>query len=257
MLLDESEALAFLQLYKGLIAQFHGEDPGDRDEWLEARNGMIQAISDGGDETLAVIADKEIRLAVKNAISGQFCFLKRYKDHCAFLHLDTNRFYAVRSLTTPVEQLADEFSVVQAVLLPFRGKIVCDGLMGAAGVYLGSNYTKEIRDSYWSAKREGSLIWGDESDSPQPKLNSEAAAAPSTKAPTKSQGQYLAFIYYYTKVNGQAPAEVDFQRYFEVSPPSVHQMIKRLESSGYINRTPGKGRSIELLISKTELPELM
>ena len=46
---------------------------------------------------------------------------------------------------------------------------------------------------------------------------------------TKKQGQYLAFIYYYTKLNGVPPAEVDLQRYFKVSPPPVHQMIMTLE----------------------------
>jgi hypothetical protein len=30
---------------------------------------------------------------------------------------------------------------------------------------------------------------------------------------TEKQGQYLAFIYYYTKINGQPPAEADMQRY--------------------------------------------
>ena len=45
---------------------------------------------------------------------------------------------------------------------------------------------------------------------------------------TPKQGQYLAFIYYYTKIMGQPPAESDFQRYFRVSPPSVHQMIVTL-----------------------------
>ncbi len=40
---------------------------------------------------------------------------------------------------------------------------------------------------------------------------------------TKKQGQYLAFIYYYTKIHGYPPAEADLQRYFKVSPPSVHQ----------------------------------
>ena len=42
---------------------------------------------------------------------------------------------------------------------------------------------------------------------------------------TKRQGQYLAFIYYYIKLNGRAPAEADMQRHFLVSAPSVHQMI--------------------------------
>jgi hypothetical protein len=35
---------------------------------------------------------------------------------------------------------------------------------------------------------------------------------------TDLQGQYLAFIQAYTKVNRRPPAEVDMQRFFEVTP---------------------------------------
>lgn len=73
---------------------------------------------------------------------------------------------------------------------------------------------------------------------------------------TEKQGQYLAFIYYYTKVNGYAPAEQDMQRYFQVSAPSVHRMVVELEKKALIQRTPRKQRSIELQLSKAELPEL-
>ena len=73
---------------------------------------------------------------------------------------------------------------------------------------------------------------------------------------TDKQGQYLAFIYYYTKLNRVAPAEADIQRYFQVSPPTVHQMILTLERKALIHRTPGKARSIRLLLPREELPEL-
>ena len=73
---------------------------------------------------------------------------------------------------------------------------------------------------------------------------------------TRLQGQYLAFIALYTKVNGVAPAEADLQRYFKVSPPSVHDMILRLEASGHIARTPGVARSIRVLVPQEELPRL-
>ncbi len=55
---------------------------------------------------------------------------------------------------------------------------------------------------------------------------------------TKLQGQYLAFIAAYTKLNGRPPAEADIQRYFEVTPPSVHNMIVTLERRGLIRRAP-------------------
>jgi len=73
---------------------------------------------------------------------------------------------------------------------------------------------------------------------------------------TEKQGQYLAFIYYYTKVNRRPPAEADMQRYFRVTPPSVHQMVVALEANGFIARVPGQGRSIRLLVPREELPEL-
>jgi len=73
---------------------------------------------------------------------------------------------------------------------------------------------------------------------------------------TAAQGQYLAFIYYYTKLNGQPPAEADMARYFGTTPPSVHQMVMTLERKGFIERTPGQGRSIRLLLGRDELPDL-
>lgn len=74
---------------------------------------------------------------------------------------------------------------------------------------------------------------------------------------TAKQGQYLAFIYYYTKIHRQSPAEADMQRYFQVSPPSVHQMILSLERLGLIERIPGQGRSIKLLLAREQLPDLI
>ena len=73
---------------------------------------------------------------------------------------------------------------------------------------------------------------------------------------TEKQGQYLAFIYYYTKIHGRSPSEADMQSYFDVTPPTVHQMVLSLERSGLIARTAGLGRSIRLLLPRHELPDL-
>ena len=73
---------------------------------------------------------------------------------------------------------------------------------------------------------------------------------------TALQGQYLAFIYAYSKIHRRPPAEADMQRFFEVTPPSVHRMVKALESKGLIRRTPRVARSIELLVAPQDLPVL-
>ena len=73
---------------------------------------------------------------------------------------------------------------------------------------------------------------------------------------TQLQGQYLAFIYYYTRLNRLPPAERDFQVYFKTQSSSVHSMILMLEKKGLIERTAGKARSIRLLLSREEIPDL-
>jgi SOS-response transcriptional repressor LexA len=73
---------------------------------------------------------------------------------------------------------------------------------------------------------------------------------------TDRQDQYLAFIHAYTRIQGRPPAEADMQRYFRVSPPTVHQMVLALERAGLIRRQPGVARSIEVLVAPECLPVL-
>lgn len=73
---------------------------------------------------------------------------------------------------------------------------------------------------------------------------------------TPKQGQYLAFIHAYLQVHGRPPAEADMQRKFQVSAPSVHQMVLTLERAGLIRRQAGVARSIELLVPPEALPVL-
>ena len=73
---------------------------------------------------------------------------------------------------------------------------------------------------------------------------------------TDKQGQYLAFIHAYTKLNRRPPAESDMERFFEVTPPTVHRMVVELEKRGLIQRQPGKARTIQVLVPTEEIPAL-
>ena len=75
-------------------------------------------------------------------------------------------------------------------------------------------------------------------------------------APTERQSQFLAYIHQYSLVNGCAPAEADMQRFFQITPPSVHSMVLTLERRGFIQREPGQARSITLLVPPESLPTL-
>ncbi|MBG6116347.1 MULTISPECIES: LexA family protein [unclassified Sphingobium] len=73
---------------------------------------------------------------------------------------------------------------------------------------------------------------------------------------TPLQGQYLAFIYAYGRIFKRPPAEADMRRHFEVTAPSVHQMVVALEKAGLIKRETGAARSIQLMLAPEELPIL-
>jgi Mn-dependent DtxR family transcriptional regulator len=74
---------------------------------------------------------------------------------------------------------------------------------------------------------------------------------------TEKQGQYLAFIYNYSVMNGRPPAEADLQRFFRVTPPTIHQMILKLEEKKLISPNPGQARSITLLVDPDMIPRLV
>jgi LexA DNA binding domain len=146
-----------------------------------------------------------------------------------------------------------------------------DIAFGTANFASLSREAKELRENLYAARKKpvrtaiGGQVWilkvgvydsfGEDAFrvriDPAPKLD------PSVEPLfTKKQGQYLAFIYHYSKIHGRAPAEADLQRYFQTTPPSVHQMIKTLELSGFVERTPGQARSIRLLVLPEHLPKL-
>jgi repressor LexA len=61
---------------------------------------------------------------------------------------------------------------------------------------------------------------------------------------TEKQGQYLAFVYWYRKLNGRPPAAADM-------------MVLTLEARGFIERVPGQARSIRLKVPREQLPDLL
>ena len=73
---------------------------------------------------------------------------------------------------------------------------------------------------------------------------------------TSRQGQFLARIHHYTTLHRRPPAEAELVQFFQVTPPSVHQMILTLERRGLITRTPGAARSIRLKLPPEKLPPL-
>lgn len=61
-------------------------------------------------------------------------------------------------LTTPLDDLVEEYSIIETALIPYANKIVCDGLILGSGILIGKNMAKELREGYWAAKRSGESV---------------------------------------------------------------------------------------------------
>lgn len=110
----------------------------------------------------------------------------------------------------------------------------------------------EVQAAIASAAQAIGAAWGRlESIAPQP-----PPSAPPPGGPTRQQGQFLAFIREYIMRNeaGVAPSHADFQRFFNLTPPSVNSMLVRLEQRGFIRRIPGKARAIEIVCPPDCIP---
>src|ERR1700692_4339145 len=97
---------------------------------------------------------------------------------------------------------------------------------------------------------------GGHADESQMSQSVDGPAAAAVPRYTQIQGQYLAFIYAYSRIQKRPPPEADMRRHFGVTAPSVHQMVLTLEKAGLITREPGAARSIQLLVAPEALPIL-
>lgn len=73
---------------------------------------------------------------------------------------------------------------------------------------------------------------------------------------SRSQGQLVAYVYWYTKVHRMPPSESEIAGFLGVRGPSAHAMIVRLGSRGFLARRPGEPRTLKVLLPREAIPEL-
>ncbi|MBU2498096.1 MAG: hypothetical protein KKE57_04290 [Proteobacteria bacterium] len=105
--------------------------------------------------------DEELRIVQgwRKFVSGEF-FIERYlAKHAIFIRNQT--VYAVLGLVDPVESLVGRQQLparVRTVLLPFKGRIIYDGLMQVHPILFGGGISSELKEIYLIAKQNRSII---------------------------------------------------------------------------------------------------
>jgi hypothetical protein len=179
MLLSQDDAELFFRLH-GLLMCFVNErlqiipDIGTPDEFsalpprtrFEVRNAFldeIDLIESFVDENPANLSDEEtdIVLSWQHQVSGRFYAFRQLKKYMVFLPTDGPPVaYGVVALTEPFESLIGPYLPVltETVLMPFKDKIVYDGLLSTYNISFGGGIKRSLNDSYREAKERLGIV---------------------------------------------------------------------------------------------------
>jgi hypothetical protein len=96
----------------------------------------------------------------RNFVQGEFYIERFLKKHAIFISKE-NQVYAVCGLYQDLDEMIDPYDLplyVQAVLLPFAGKIIYDGLFQTYNISFGGGIRGNLKESYMIAKQNNRVI---------------------------------------------------------------------------------------------------
>jgi len=122
-------------------------NPGLMDEYISANPDQLNA------EKLAIIKEW------KGFIKDDFYIERHLKKYTIFIG-DTN-VYGVLGLLEGLDQIFPKGYLpvyIKTVLLPFKGKIIYDGMMKNYNIHFGGGITRDLNETYRRAKQNEKII---------------------------------------------------------------------------------------------------
>ena len=95
----------------------------------------------------------------KNFVAGDFFIDRVLKKYAIFI--GNNKVYGVLALVEPLQVVLDGMpfpAYVKTVLLPFKGKIIYDGLLEGYNIFFGRGISGSTTNTYRAAKQQGKII---------------------------------------------------------------------------------------------------
>jgi hypothetical protein len=105
--------------------------------------------------------DVKIIRSWRQRISGDFFIVRHLKAYTIFMSKKPFRLFGVLGLRDPIEDVLGGRPLpvlVEAVLLPFEGRIIYDGLMSLHSISFGSGIRKQMQETYISLKETEGII---------------------------------------------------------------------------------------------------
>ena len=106
--------------------------------------------------------DLEIVASWKHAVVGKFYVFRYLAKYTVFLTSggSPNKAYGVLGLADPLEEVIGPYlpRLITTVLLPFRGKIIYDGLVSGFNITFGGGIKRMLNEEYKQAKEAFGII---------------------------------------------------------------------------------------------------
>jgi Domain of unknown function (DUF6398) len=180
MLLERQDVELFFRLQRALMfyvnerlkvipnelaapEEFAGIAPQDRMKVRDALNGRLDLIDSFVVENPARLPAEELDIvgSWRHLVAGKFCIFRELQKYTVFLSTSAPTIaYGVLALSQPFEEMVGPYLPVltETVLLPFKGKIVYDGLMTRYNISYGAGIRRSLNESFKEAKLERGVV---------------------------------------------------------------------------------------------------
>jgi hypothetical protein len=215
MLLPPHELELFFRLHRALLffvnqrltvipdtlaspEEFAALPPGVRLKVRDALNANLDLIESFASVNPARLSDDELDTvrSWRHLVAGKFYVFRELKKYTVFLSTEKHPVaYGVLALSQPFEDLIGPYLPVltQTVLLPFKDRIVYDGLMSSYNISFGPGIRRNLNEDFKTATdRHGVVTSLPVSATPTPAKAPKAKPAP--KPPREGKDESLAVI---------------------------------------------------------------
>jgi Domain of unknown function (DUF6398) len=180
MLLTPQDVELFFRLHRALMffvnqrLKVIPDDVGSPDEFsslspearLKVRDAFLQRtdlIEQFVEENPAHLTSDELDIvrSWQHLVHGEFYVFRQLKKYMVFLSTKKQRIaYGVLALSQPFDELVGLYLPVltNTVLLPFKGKIVYDGLMNSYRISFGPGIRRSLNESFKEAKAQHGMV---------------------------------------------------------------------------------------------------
>jgi len=180
MLLEPQDVELFFRLHRTLMVfvnqrlkvipnklatpgEFAVLSPEVRLKVRDALNAKLDLIESFVDENPAHLSEDELDIvrSWRHLVAGRFYVFRELKKYTVFLMTTGPAIaYGVLALSQPFENLIGPYLPVmtQTVLLPFKDKIVYDGLMSSYNISFGPGIRRSLNESFKEAKLRHGIV---------------------------------------------------------------------------------------------------